>query len=278
MSKDHYVSQFYLRQFEIPPTGKQQKHEVYLHDKWNPAVPRQRSIRSVLQKENLFSFETPEGDSETSLEQWYSKVESPASKALKRLTTDSLGEVTLTNDDWVAILTFMRAQLLRSSHEDVRNKVDCLDGLDQQQRDWVFRQLLGTVGSGDETENSSFESYLAKKVRMRVVIDTTQRTFITSDNPVTILDRVGIGHDHCIVLFPVSSKRLLVISTPTYLPDGNLVSEDIEGFVTMANREIARHANRFLVASNIEELAMTTGYCNTRRYASFQRKSVPENA
>ena len=272
MSRDHFVSQFYLRQFEVSRAGKQKKHEVYLHDKWNQACPVKKSIIHVLQKENLFSFETPEGTPDKRLEQWYSKVESPSSRALKRLTTDPVGEISLSNDDWVAILTFIRMQMVRSAHEDIRNKIDCLDGLDQRQRDWIFSHLLGTVGDGAETGNPSFERFLAKKVRMRVVIDTTSRTFITSDTPVTIINGVGIGHDHCIILFPVSSKRLLVISTTNYLPDGNLVSADIGGFVTMANREVARHAKRFLVASNIEELVMTTSYFDARKYASFGRK------
>lgn len=270
MSKDHYVSQFYLRQFETHRRGNNQKrHDIYICNTRLADKPRLKPILRVLCEENLFRIMEDNGRLDNGLENWLASIESKAGISMKKLIEERQGEDTLTNDEWVCLLRFMRIQFNRSRYLEIQKRLSELDGLSEQQRKEMFIDLIGTSGSGDVPGYDSFEKHFARKEKMRVAIESTDRSFVTSDNPVSVKDGIGFGHEHSVTVFPISSGRLLIFSSASYLPKKDKINTDIGGFVSAVNRIMAINAKRYIVGRDNEELIVATSPTKVRVFEDF---------
>jgi hypothetical protein len=235
-TRQHYVPQFYLRNFKIHST----KESIFCFDRETFKV-EQRNIRSIASAKGYYDtsidtfhfFEKKAGQ----LESEFSEV---SSKILKSENLSLVGD-----DDRICIARFIAIQFLRV--EELRRKI-ILGG------ELFGRPLLQLLAPDMAKEYSKLSSLdMLKRFhktflshafprmsgfiqarQMVIQINRSTTPMWTSDNPITVWDPdegfIGVGYNtwHSIIYFPLSPNiALLLFNGAAYLlPEEELIVND----------------------------------------------------
>jgi hypothetical protein len=247
MANDHYVPQFYLRNFEIPTRHR------WIFEYRHQQQPQAHAIRSVASIENYYTINTALNDAERNqIDQVFQQLETGASRIIAHFLTSS--NAWLGRDDkevmsmFVSFLAFrtpraraqvmrmdadLRIQILRilASHPDfIRQEAERI-GIDPNEAEAARRAVL--ENSDDfyiEYGNGADDFFLgtALEIADRVtplllgkqwnLLESDKGSFITSDHPVVLVRPeycpkfIPIGFDQARVIFPLSPRRCLLLS------------------------------------------------------------------
>lgn len=297
----HWVPQFYLREFSTPETRQAKEPQVWIFSKQDSdGIERLTNVRNVCAKRYLYSPRDESGQRSWEVDDELQGVECLLAKIWPQVASDFID---LGNDSIRKALALLIAtthvrhpdnrRVLQSLHQQI---VEGLDKLPKKADD--SPSVDGFIYKGEEFEidTSGWESYkkwgedehhrffaetvraesgnLAKillKKRWSVVFAENEH-FITSDRPVGVQHRsrevFGIGTAGAVVSFPLSPKRILLMDDQHQEPANQyypLKPDNVGAF----NYGIWHAGTRFMVTGRPvpEVLSEIVGWAENEGYA-----------
>ena len=226
-----------------------------------PSGPcRLRSVRGLLYEDNFLSIVYENGDLDDSADERFQAFESAAGVVLGRIDSSEL-PVVLGEYEKRVISEIMRRFILRSplAAQQMLEKVEnVLDPRVDPKPGFIFLQ--------EETGREQFEKFFLAKAWAIHRCLALDRCFITSDNPVTILNYRGIGYDDTEIFFPLDPNTLLSIS-------GIDMRLKVEGekLIDRANNIMASHSSRFLISKTQDEMEKAAHADNVQEFWNSNR-------
>lgn len=254
----HYVPQALLRNFQIPA----QPGCIWIYDKQNPK-PHVASIAKVVQSQDYYSTET-----EVALAR---DVEIPGNRAIDRLLHDELLSSTERTDlAYYISTTLMRGprrrrrayeklpQVLAETTAEIRTEIGqaaatadlawvthCLAEVDVAEQ--KFASAPPPLVVDQIREPWPYESMVdaVNKMAWRILESSGPSYFITSDNPVFLIDCFGLAGEDSEISFPLSTTKMLhgccqgKSCSLTFM-------QASQWFVRETNRRLASETERFV--------------------------------
>jgi len=275
--KDHWLPQFYLREFAIPGWPRKQDAEIWVTDLDSETCSIQK-IQDVAQEAHFYSFIDANGKPSRRIDDKLTNLEDRASRAFRIIARGSADLNNATAMKQLLAL-FLATILLRTpdqqqktaeQHRRFRQHFDkaAKSSSGRPLVDYVFQGTLWVPldtadyhewnKEDEETLKRLFSQQievlgksLADRLFLKrwIVFQTDQPVFFTSDAPLVKIDDEGIpcGIDspNAMLFFPISPSRLL------YMEDRQ--RSDIDGFCKMSldrandcNVVIGKNACKFL--------------------------------
>lgn len=279
--RQHWVPQFYLRQFIVPDANPNLEHVWIFHRK--SGDPKLAGIKNIALETHLYSPKRSDGSRDPRLERKLSDLEGTLAKLWPQLANGfvDLGSTAIRQSIALYVsVQFLRHPDRRDSAIVFRNRL--IEFVEQQpsNRDGYpeIRQLQ--IGSrfysidasdwpnyrdaGDDLsvemwrkmieQDAILHATMLMKKRWSIVF-INEPLFVTSDYPIYVpqpeLERYQIGGNNAVVLFPISPTRILCfddLEEPAnqYYPIANS-NADLYNMLTWVNTE------SFMISSrNIE--------------------------
>jgi len=288
--KDHWLPQFYLREFAIPGFTRKQDAEIWLTD-LDSETCSVKKIQDVAQEAHFYSFIDANGKPTRRIDDKLTDLEDRASRAFRiiaRGSADLNQHVAMKR----LLALFLATILLRTPEQQQKT-------LEQHQRlrqrfnnapksssgrplvDYVFQGTLWVpLDTSDYHEWNKDDEGTLKRLfseqievlgrpladqlffKRWVIFQTDQPVFFASDAPLIKIDDkgvpCGINSPDAMIFFPISPSRLLYLE--------NRKQGDIDGFYTMpldqandCNVVIGKNARKFLFSQNGPSLASQRG-------------------
>lgn len=247
MANDHYVPQFYLRNFEIP----NRRRWIFEYRKGQP--PRPRAIRAVASIDNYYSLNGALADNERrSIDRLFQQLETGTAHIINHLLTAD--NTHLHPDDreilsmFVSFLAFRtpharsrvmrmdaqgRAQILRilAGYQEFFVQQAQRIGIDADEAEAARQAVLDLgddlqieygEGADDYFTGAAFEmaDFVVPLVNEKYwnLLECSDGGFVTSDNPVTLVrpkdvpPQLSIGFEQATIILPISPRRCLILS------------------------------------------------------------------
>jgi hypothetical protein len=275
--KDHWLPQFYLREFAIPGFTRKQDAEIWVTDLDSESCSIKR-IQDVAQEAHFYSFVDAKGKPSRRIDDKLTDLEDRASRAFRIIARGS-ADLNQSIAMKQLLSLFLATILLRTpdqqqktieQHQRLRDIFDAAPKSSSGRPlvDYVFQGALWVPldtsnyfewnSDDEETLKRLFAEHievlgrpLANRLFSKrwVVFHTNQPVFFTSDAPLIKIDdqgaQCGIDSPNAMLFFPISPSRLL------YMEDRQ--QGDIDGFCKMSfdrandcNVVIGKNARRFL--------------------------------
>jgi Protein of unknown function (DUF4238) len=291
MVKSHYVPQFYLKNFSI--AGKADTVYVYRRDQQDSTPIRVNNIAAIKGFYSGISKET--GERSDFIEGELSVLEGEAAPLINRIVTEAKA-LTFSWEEIETLSAFVAFLHVRGPsfrQRDINFKVGLLEGkLAEEYKDpELFREHMQKAGvtfdSEEEIEQMrklytdgiskhftfkygrQRQGYILKEMfesaamltvtifnKKLEIIECADELFITSDNPLTLMQPVGMplsevrGFDNQIIVLPVSPKRCLVLDNGNRSKTMNVTGVDRQRVLNIngstmfnAHREIYSNRN-----------------------------------
>lgn len=254
----HYVPQALLRNFQIPA----QPGSIWIYDKQG-LKPHVASISKVAQSQDYYSTET-----ESALAR---DVEIPGNRAINRLLHDELLSPSERTDlAYYISTTLMRGprrrrraheklpQVLAETTAEIRTQITeaaatadfawvthCLAEVDAAEQ--KFASTPPPLVVAQMREPWPYQSMVdaVNKMAWRVLESSGPSYFITSDNPVFLIDCFGLAREDSEISFPLSTTKMLhgcgqgKSCSLTFMPAS-------QWLVRETNRRLASETERFV--------------------------------
>lgn len=278
--KDHWLPQFYLREFAIPGWVRKQDAEIWVTD-LDSETCSIRKIQDVAQDAHFYSFIDANGKPSRRIDDKLTDLEDRASRPFRIIARGSADLNTATAMKQVLAL-FLATTLLRTpdqqqktaeQHRRLRQHFDkaAKSTSGRPLVDYVFQGALWLpLDTADYHEWNKEDEETLKRLfseqievlgkpfadrlfsKRWVVFQTEQPVFFTSDTPLVKIDQAGnpcgIDSPNAMLFFPISPSRLL------YMEDRQL--GDMDGFCEMSldqandcNAVIGKNAQKLLFSA-----------------------------
>ena len=282
--EDHFVSQFYLRNFAIPS----QPSHVYSYQRNCKPIPK--AIRSVARVRD-FEYLSREGEGlkHDTISQRLNQIEDDTAPIIARLVTDE--GFSISPEEWELVSLFI-AHLIARGPSGRQEQINLFQATNITQakvmaenKEAFHRSMQGTYSEAEiedirlktlefekhyriNFEGSFFKDYslvmslLAGEIGSRCLLqkfpvlikNSSQKEFITSDNPVVFNadpERYrrgsGLGLENSLIYLPLSPKRALLLVNRKPLKD--VVSVDRDS-VEPYNSEVMLYARDSLFSQS----------------------------
>lgn len=286
MSKDHFVSQFYLKRFGFPSVYDTKMSETFVYDISSQKL-KKKAVHNIAFRKNLF----PEH-----IEKWFSYFENLASNLLRKVdrNVDSIKNGRIFSEPHDDLDKFVLGKLVefqirrsisgqkntewevRKSGEELIKKLWALDLVNFHLPDFstiLDRDLyLKTVESfvrpfftwktSDGWEN--IESFINKRQWLILYINTTTpASFISCDFPLTALNPNwpnGLRYDSTELYFPLSPNILLVNlkwNQPWKIEYWEITDRS---FIKLVNKLVTANADEIIFSHNETLLTHFSSY------------------
>ena len=289
MANDHYVPQFYLKNFS--PTGAKGKVWYYERNQ----QPHLKGIKSIASEENFYSFiDETTGDLNTDVEKFYDKeTENPTAPIIKKII--GMDQLKLSGKEHQIVAVFIAHLISRNpryrvaQNKFLENSDTYLRFLDNEE---LFIKSMQDLGVTEEEARESLavaredpeavidrlvndDGELAVKGALLAGMDNasvvpsrewqliesdSSRVFVTSDNPVLAIHASGNlsmipkSFFSEIVCLPICPSKALVLSR------GNGFGKTLK-----VNREIVDRINKY-----------TMHFAYSSVYANLRSKDIQE--
>lgn len=213
--KEHYVPQFYLKNFG---------DRIYQYDKKNREVDP-RTPRSVAFQRNFYADSG--NDDVSKLEGWMSQFEGRASAVISTVV-ETESTTRLSDTDKTTLCDFVAFQFARTPefrewrHDMVQSALDALRQLGVT--DWHYVEKEEYAGARHLASMLAYVYWARphlRQMRIRLLKNDTVIPLWTSDNPVVryndLTDKLGLGSPGVVFCLPLSPKILLQFYDGTYI-------------------------------------------------------------
>lgn len=278
--KDHWLPQFYLREFAIPGWIRKQDAEIWVTDLDGETCSRQK-IQDVAQNAHFYSFIDANGKPSRRIDDKLTDLENRASRAFRIIAGGTVDLNTApAMKQLLALLlatTLLRTpdqqQKTAEQHRQLRQHFDRVgkSSTGRPLLDYVFQGTLWVpIDTADYHEWNKDDEETVKRlfseqievlgkpfadrlfVKRWVVFQTDQPVFFTSDAPLVKIDQAGnpcgIDNPNAMLFFPIGPSRLLYMEARH--------QSDIDGFCKMSldrandcNTVIGNNARKLLFSA-----------------------------
>ncbi len=269
--RDHYISQFYLREFSISEFDDEEEPSVWVYDLEESKTPKRIVIKNVAKIKNFY---------EQVVDDALTDIEGKVAPLFRKLRN---GDLDLTNiqekydfGKFVCFLTFQTPRFREDFEILVQNTLKSklveqfnqrgtravVDDLNERTNNkWTSKEFIDSfnkikikppVGSFPEILGESLKRMIPKFCVMKwhFLRSDSERCFITSDAPVVMHNpnnkdpfvRYGYAERAIQIIFPIN-RTLCLLAGWTGKDGYYVVNRDV---VQEMNTKIAQHARRFL--------------------------------
>ena len=278
--KQHWVSVSYLKYFSIPETRHTDKPEAWIFSKKEDGDPRSVPLRTFARKKYLYSPRNEEGQRSWATEDKLHDMETLMGSiwpSFENGLVDIVGNETLKKK----LALYMSTLYLRHpSNIDKTKRIhrQLVEFYENIPKDEAKNPLIGEVinrGKIYQFDNSNYEKYKSadKNELQQMFVDflnsdatncaeillekrwsvifTKDPLFITTDNPVVVVNRereiFGLKTKGTIITFPISPTRILILDDLHNEPNGRYypLGKDGPGPI---NLTLWRNAENFMVS------------------------------
>lgn len=240
----HWVPQFYLREFSTPETRRKKEPQVWIFSKnESDGTERLTNVRNVCAKRYLYSPRDEDGNRSWEVDDKLQGVESLLAKMWPQIASDfiNLGSDPVRKALALFIATtHVRHPDTRTSLKDIHQRmVEGLDDFSKKADDSPAVETVSYNGEEYKFDTSGWDSYKSwgedehhrfftetireesRRIAERLlkkrwsIVFSEYEQFITSDKPVGLQhisrEVFGIGTTGTLVSFPLSPTRILVM-------------------------------------------------------------------
>lgn len=281
--RQHFVPQAYLRGF----AENSGSPFIWVYDKRSGYRPSRKSVKSVAYIDCYYSQETETGEQDIdSLEKAFAKtIDNDLPLIIQGLKVEPGRRVSLSDEDKGKIAYFIGLSLTRvPSFRDGINQIyswaakmalnevakdndkisDLIDnyGLTAEAKDWVSLRPMLEMGQVIS------ESILRKNWQFFIAADSIN--FMTSDNPVVIGGRAGMGPGHPMAELMLSLRKDLALVCTPHGKKPMEVFKQTPSETRRFNRGIVRAAKHRVFSDSLS----STIDCFVKKYAHEQQQIV----
>ena len=282
MANDHYVPQFYLREFCIPNKGG----ELYLYRQ--NKRPRRIGVSKVASDENYYSLKSDiPGVDRRVVDNVFTDIETASAPILKKLLTATKIELSEEEREQLCLLIGCLASRTPYAREGFQNldstfnlhmlkmfagnkeaffqqmRENSSTDTDEQLEEFRQHVLGGGMSVKYQPESNDYflrtqleaAQWVAQVIQVKewhLLESDNSRVFVTSDNPVVIIrppghpPQLGCGFEQGYVALPLSSKRCLFMDHRKF---ANRVLTAKRNVVVAFNEDIIGNAYEAVYAS-----------------------------
>jgi hypothetical protein len=239
--RQHWVPQFYLRQF-IAPDSRPRSEQVWIIHR-EAGEPRRTNIKNIAVEKHLYSPKRPDGSRDPALEAKLCDLEGTLATLWPQLATDFVDLSSTSIRGIIALflsVQFLRHPERRDSTLETRKRILEMvekehvksQGLPDIQRVQIGQQTYAVNASdwhnflsgGDESSVDSWRKMIERDAMRYAQMLLTKRwsivytkdpLFVTSDYPLYVvqpnLKRFQVGGKDAMIQFPISPTRILCL-------------------------------------------------------------------
>lgn len=282
--KDHYVPQFYLDAFAIEGKGQENPH-IYQYMEEKIVSPR---IKDVASERHFYTFKDRDtGKDVRDIDDFFTKIENDAGGPLMKIINEE--KIELCDSDLEKLSIFFAFLVIRtpgfiksqeSLEEEGLKELQAMDALNkdrfkercekagiyldkeklEEQRQFALKKEYSIsfndsrgyfIGQGMMTALDLTEIYFQKK-HWHLLINTTKKPFITSDNPVSVYRPIFVapaynaGYGNGTILITISPRLAIVLRDIPYSTSNIFVSDDQ---VKLINKNIIRFSDNYIFSN-----------------------------
>lgn len=271
----HWVLRFYLRYFSTPETRKTEDPKAFVHERESLAdSPRFESTKEVCALPYLYTPVQLDGERDWLLEKkTFQNLETQLGKVWPRIHNQggaSVGD--LSEDERKRIARLIASMHLRNP--EIRSRIgriiEIADRLYGKDRLAQGNRPNGAHPDADNPDRffvSTIRAHLTKiaetfAAKQWTFVAREADSFVTSDTPVAIINprdpkKRGPGVPGAITVFPISSRRVLLMRDPASAPI-EVPSPATDEWVVAINRSILATSQRMVISSHVRPLGVST--------------------
>ncbi len=287
----HYVPVCYLKGFALNyPQNSSEKRDslqTYIYNNEDASI-KLKGLNNICYANKLYDLQDENGSENKALDDFFRDTEDHYSKIAFQLyqtfvANKEMLSAPFSDDLKTYFCRFILNQWKRVPKFYERMKFGLgrvIEDIDKKLSKDFLNRSIAEIAEGviDDKFKSGMEYLFEKKWALFVIRDENKR-FITTDNPVVLLNSDGLANDETEIVFPINEKLLLHLNTNNKFQQVEVVSNRHpklnHDFLREVNIKIASECLRYVISSSKDLLkSITTDLQMLKKGAGLRRYRI----